>query len=162
MSPFKNTSFGGCCTHGVWKFLGQGSNPCHSCDLCHSHDNTRSLTRCATGKLPIPLFLRVASLIHHLLRVHFLLEYSLAWFCYLPCSSCFSFPSTGLNGSMAFSVIFSTTAGVGSCRLCFYKAWGTQHLLLLLSFPLPLTGWWFLSPPNSTISTAKVSFTLVL
>ena len=29
----------------MWKFLGQGSDPSHSCDLCHSSDNP--LTHCA-------------------------------------------------------------------------------------------------------------------
>ena len=24
------------CTHSMWKFLGQGSNPCHRCNLRHS------------------------------------------------------------------------------------------------------------------------------
>ena len=33
---------------GIWKFPGQGSNPSHNCDLCHSFGNTRSLTHCAT------------------------------------------------------------------------------------------------------------------
>ena len=27
----------------MWKFLDQGSNPCHSCGLCHSCGNARSL-----------------------------------------------------------------------------------------------------------------------
>ena len=36
-----------CHTHGMWKFQGQGLN------LCHSNDNTRSLTHCATRKLQI-------------------------------------------------------------------------------------------------------------
>ena len=32
-----------CCIHGTWKFLGQGSNPCHSCSLCHSCSNRQIL-----------------------------------------------------------------------------------------------------------------------
>ena len=37
----------------IWKFLGQGSNLSHSCDLCHSCHNAGSLTRCATAGTPI-------------------------------------------------------------------------------------------------------------
>ena len=33
-------SFG--CTQGMWKILGQGSNPSHSSNLSHSSDNVRS------------------------------------------------------------------------------------------------------------------------
>ena len=36
-------------TRGMWKFLGQGYNPSHSCSLSHSCGNTRSLTCCAKG-----------------------------------------------------------------------------------------------------------------
>ena len=32
------------CTHGMWKFPGQGSNP------CHSNKNTKSLTARSPGK----------------------------------------------------------------------------------------------------------------
>ena len=32
------------CICSIWKFLGQGSNMSHSCNLCHSCSNTRSLT----------------------------------------------------------------------------------------------------------------------
>ena len=35
------------CTHSLWKFPGQGLNTCHSSDLSHSSDNTRSLTHWA-------------------------------------------------------------------------------------------------------------------
>ena len=35
------------CIHGIWKFLGQELNPSHSCNLCHSCGNARSLTPCA-------------------------------------------------------------------------------------------------------------------
>ena len=34
-------------THSIWKFLDQGLNPSHSCDLCHSCSNAGSLTHCA-------------------------------------------------------------------------------------------------------------------
>ena len=34
-------------THSILKFLGQGSNPSHPCNLHHSCGNTRSLTHCA-------------------------------------------------------------------------------------------------------------------
>ena len=33
---------------GMWKFLLQGSNTCHSSNQSHSRDNTRGLTQCAT------------------------------------------------------------------------------------------------------------------
>jgi len=33
-------------THGVWKFLGQGSNPIRSCNLRHSCGNAGFLTHC--------------------------------------------------------------------------------------------------------------------
>lgn len=38
------------CTHGMWTFLGQGSNPScsYSCNLHHSCSNTRSWTHSAT------------------------------------------------------------------------------------------------------------------
>ena len=35
-------------TLSMQKFLGQGSNPCHSCNLSQSGDNTGSLTHCVT------------------------------------------------------------------------------------------------------------------
>ena len=40
------------CAYGAWKFLGQESNPCHSCDQGHCSDDTRSLTLLATWELP--------------------------------------------------------------------------------------------------------------
>ena len=39
------------CAYGTWKFLGQGSNLCHSSDLSRCSDNARSLTQYATRKL---------------------------------------------------------------------------------------------------------------
>ena len=39
------------CACGVWKFLGQGSNLCHSSNLSHCSDNARSLTFCTTKEL---------------------------------------------------------------------------------------------------------------
>ena len=39
-------------TCAMWKFLGQGLNPCHSSDLCHWRDSTRSLTCWATREIP--------------------------------------------------------------------------------------------------------------
>jgi len=44
-------------THGMWKFLSQGSNPRFSCHLRHSHSHASSLTNCTTGGLPIAGFL---------------------------------------------------------------------------------------------------------
>ena len=42
-------------THGIWKFPGQEWNPSHSCDLCHSCSNAKSLTHCARpGIEPTP------------------------------------------------------------------------------------------------------------
>ena len=67
------------CTCGVWKFPGQGLNPSHSCDLCHSCSNVEFfnplcwagdwtcaftvpwagtigfLTHCTTAETPIPM-----------------------------------------------------------------------------------------------------------
>ena len=43
-------------THSIWKFPGQGSNPSHSCNLCHSCDNNRSLTHFTTVGAPWPTF----------------------------------------------------------------------------------------------------------
>ena len=37
-----------CCIYSMWKFLGQGLSPCHSCDLCHSCGNAGFLTCCDT------------------------------------------------------------------------------------------------------------------
>ena len=37
--------------HGMWKFPGQGSNPCHSSHPSHCRDNAGSLTHWATGEL---------------------------------------------------------------------------------------------------------------
>ena len=72
-----------CCTHGIWNFLGQGSNPSHSCNLqpaqwlkvlvlfgqglnLHLHsdwsphrDNIRSLTPCTTAGTPFSVYLYV-------------------------------------------------------------------------------------------------------
>ena len=39
------------CTHGTWKFLGQGSNLCHSSDLSCPSDNAGSSTCCTTREL---------------------------------------------------------------------------------------------------------------
>ena len=35
------------CTHGIWKFLGQGSNPSSSCDLRHSCGHPGPLAPCS-------------------------------------------------------------------------------------------------------------------
>ena len=43
------------CTHGIWKFLGQGSNLRHSCNLCYSCSNAGSLTHCTRQRIkPAP------------------------------------------------------------------------------------------------------------
>ena len=46
-------------SHDMQKFLGQGSNPCHSRDLSHGTDNTRSFMGWATGELLPGNILRV-------------------------------------------------------------------------------------------------------
>ena len=44
------------CTRGMWKFPGQGPNPCCGCSLHHGCGNTGSLTRCtARESPPIPI-----------------------------------------------------------------------------------------------------------
>ena len=40
-----------CHARSMWKFPGQGWNPCQGSDLSHSRDSARSLTRCATREL---------------------------------------------------------------------------------------------------------------
>ena len=39
------------CSCGMWKFLGQGSNPCHSSNQSYNSDNAGSLSHWATGEL---------------------------------------------------------------------------------------------------------------
>ena len=39
-------------TQDMWKFLGQGLNPCYISDSSRSSDNARSLTHCATRDRP--------------------------------------------------------------------------------------------------------------
>ena len=41
----------------MWKFPGQGLNPCCSSHMSHSSDNTRFLTCCTTGELFLFFFL---------------------------------------------------------------------------------------------------------
>ena len=50
------------CTCGKWKFPGQGSNPSHNCDLCHSCGNIGSLTCCATAGTLYFLFVNYISI----------------------------------------------------------------------------------------------------
>ena len=45
------------CPWGIWKSLGQGLLLSHSCDLCHSCSNARSLTHCTTVGTPIKTLL---------------------------------------------------------------------------------------------------------
>ena len=42
--------------HGMWKLLGQGWNPHHSCQSSHSSDNAKSLNCSATRELPEAFF----------------------------------------------------------------------------------------------------------
>ena len=51
-----------CHTRGMWKFPGQGSNPCHSSNLSRFSDNAGSLTCCATKELCDVLFGHLSSL----------------------------------------------------------------------------------------------------
>lgn len=39
-------------THGMQKFPGHGLNQCHTCGLCHSFGNARSLTHSTSQELP--------------------------------------------------------------------------------------------------------------
>ena len=40
---------------GMWKFLGQGSNLCHSSNQCHSSDNAKSLTTWPPGNFHVSI-----------------------------------------------------------------------------------------------------------
>ena len=40
------------CAHGMWKFLGQGSNPRYNSDPSHCNDSEGSLTCWATREIP--------------------------------------------------------------------------------------------------------------
>ena len=40
-----------CCVRGIWKFPGQGSNPCHNSNLDHCSDSSRAFTCCAIREL---------------------------------------------------------------------------------------------------------------
>ena len=42
------------CTGSIWKFLGQGLNPSHICDICLSCSNAESLTHHARIKPAMP------------------------------------------------------------------------------------------------------------
>lgn len=45
------------CAHGMWKFSGQQSNPCHSSKPSYYSDNISSLIHCTTRKLFNEFFL---------------------------------------------------------------------------------------------------------
>ena len=45
------------CVHGMWKFLGQGSNPCHSSSQSYCSDSAGSLTCYATDNFKDSLML---------------------------------------------------------------------------------------------------------
>ena len=63
-----NSFFGGNGTHGIWKFLGQGSNLSHSCKLCQSCGNAGSLTYCTELVIePVPLQRQhqILNVLHH-------------------------------------------------------------------------------------------------
>ena len=63
-----------CHTHGMWKFLGQGLNPCHSSDPSCCSDNVRSITRAATGELQNRLLNTMEGSNFHRGRICFRLE----------------------------------------------------------------------------------------
>ena len=48
--------------HGMWKFPGQGLNPCNSGNPRHCSDDTRSLTPCPTRELLLSAFFKRVSL----------------------------------------------------------------------------------------------------
>ena len=77
-------------TYGIWKFLAQGSNLCHSSNPSHCSDNARSLTSCPARELQIIVFL-MSSLFFGLcfswkkcLRVFLVF---IKWYCFFPKSS---------------------------------------------------------------------------
>ena len=54
--------------HGIWKFVGQGSNLSHSCDLCHSCGNAGLLAHCTGWGIEPALLQRqpwILNLLHH-------------------------------------------------------------------------------------------------
>ena len=73
------------CTHGIWKFPGQGSNLSNSCNPNQHGDTARSLHCCTTVGTPVfPLFLAFlndcilnGSLIEHKLEFCFIRQYEL-------------------------------------------------------------------------------------
>ena len=54
-----------CCFCSMWKFLGEGSSPCHSSNLSHSSDNVGSLTYCATWELLFKNFRFILQLMYN-------------------------------------------------------------------------------------------------
>ena len=52
-------------THGMWKFLGQGSNPCPSSNPSHDSDNARSFTCCTIRELHCSTVLTVKNSLKH-------------------------------------------------------------------------------------------------
>ena len=60
--------FWGASIHSIWNFLGQGSNPSHSCDLRHGCSNAGSLTHCAGLGIectPLQRQCRIFNQLHH-------------------------------------------------------------------------------------------------
>ena len=51
---------------GMWKFLGQGSNPCHSSDLSCCSGNTCTLTCFITRELRLPLIFIFFSIVYEI------------------------------------------------------------------------------------------------
>ena len=72
----------------MWKFLGQGSNPCHSSDLSHCSDNARSLICCSTRELRIVHLWACLTPSSLYLPLH-LLGFLINYFKDKPCQFCF-------------------------------------------------------------------------
>ena len=79
------------CPHGIWKFLGQGSNLSWSCDLCHSRSNAGSLTTAPGWGSRCFLFVCFVGLFYFLL---------------------FRAPPMAYGGSQARGQVRATTAGL--------------------------------------------------
>ena len=58
------------CICSIWKFLGQGWNLSHSCDLHYSCSNARSLTHCPTTGIPADFFLEFETVLSGYNRVY--------------------------------------------------------------------------------------------
>ena len=69
---------------GIWKLLGQGWNPSHSCDLCHSCSNTGSLIHCIGLGIELVSSQRQAGSLPHCTRIRTPVPYFLFFPSFLP------------------------------------------------------------------------------